>query len=153
MREKWNLKNGQSRVIRCGLFAAERLRHHCRRVNAEPVSGKRPGGAQFVISDNHGVVSARGVTPQRVTLPKSDNRYFGKLTYNVTFLHAGYYPTLVPLQTRTTHWYTFGNLLFLGVPGWFLVDPFNGGMYDIYPQRVNALMQPCPRGPWRDTCE
>ena len=112
-----------------------------------------PVGAQFVISDNHGVVSARGVTPQRVTLPKSDNRYFGKLTYNVTFLHAGYYPTLVPLQTRATHWYTFGNLLFLGVPGWFVVDPFNGGMYDIYPQRVNALMQPCPRGPWRDTCE
>lgn len=112
-----------------------------------------PSGANFVISDNHGRVKARGVTPQRVTLPKSDNSYFGKLSYSVTFMQAGHYPTIVPLETRKTAWYLFGNIISFGVPGWFLVDPFNGGMYTLYPPRVNALMQPCPRGPWRQTCE
>lgn len=111
-----------------------------------------PSGANFVISDNHGMVQARGTTPQYVTLPKADNSYFGQLTYTATFTHENHYPLLVPLESRVNGWYTFGNLLFLGAPGWLVVDPFNGAMYTLYPAQVHAILQPCPRGPWRHTC-
>lgn len=112
----------------------------------------QPTGASFVISDNHGMVAARGVTPQYITLPKADNSYFGRLTYTVTFSLEDHYRNIVPLESRLNGWYTFGNLLFLGAPGWLVVDPFNGAMYTLYPAQVNAIMQPCPRGPWRHTC-
>ncbi|OAT19946.1 hypothetical protein [Buttiauxella noackiae] len=112
----------------------------------------KPTGANFVISDNNGMIAARGTTPQYITLPKADGSYFGKLSYTVTLMHSDHYPLIVPLQSRLNGWYTFGNLLFLGVPGWLLIDPFNGGMYKIYPEHLNAIMRPCPRGPWSYTC-
>ncbi|RPH30959.1 hypothetical protein EHN07_01480 [Buttiauxella warmboldiae] len=112
----------------------------------------KPTGANFVISDNHGTIAARGITPQYITLPKADGSYFGKLSYTVTFLDANHYPTIVPLQSRLNGWYTFGNLITFGIPGWLLIDPFNGGMYKIYPMQINAIMRPCPRGPFSYTC-
>jgi hypothetical protein len=35
-------------------------------------------------------------------------------------------------------WYIAGNLVFGGLIGWFIVDPFNGAMYNLSPETIDA---------------
>jgi len=37
-------------------------------------------------------------------------------------------------------WYIGGNILFGGLIGWFLVDPWNGHMYNLEPENINATL-------------
>jgi hypothetical protein len=111
-----------------------------------------PTNAFFAIADDSGLVVAMGKTPQSVTLKKADGSYFGRRNYTLTLKQDGYYSVMMPLEYRLSHWYTFGNLIVLGVPGWFIVDPFNGGMYTLKEERVHPVMRLCPRGPFNYMC-
>ena len=111
-----------------------------------------PTDSVFVIADNNGQIVAQGRTPQSVILDKSDNSYFGKRTYTLTVTRDGYYSTIMPLEYRHSYWYTFGNVIFLGVPGWLIIAPYFGGMYTFKESQVNALMRACPPGPFRYMC-
>lgn len=111
-----------------------------------------PAQSPFIITDSSGRIAASGTTPQYVMLKKADGSYFGGIRYTLVLSRPGYSSEVVPLRTRFSHWYTFGNLVFLGVPGWLLVDPFSGAMYTFRQDRLHIQLRPCPRGPWFYTC-
>ncbi|MTH48663.1 putative periplasmic lipoprotein [Intestinirhabdus alba] len=111
-----------------------------------------PADAHFVITDGKGLVVASGKTPQTVTLKKSDGSYFGKQDYMLMLRQQGYYSANILLEHGLSRWYTFGNLIFFGVPGWLVVDPFFGGMYTLKEERVHVDMRPCAPGPYTSMC-
>jgi hypothetical protein len=65
---------------------------------------------------------------------------------------AGFYSESMPLEYRLSHWYTFGNIIFFGVPGWLIVDPFFGGMYTFKADKIDIWMRPCEPGPFNYMC-
>lgn len=111
-----------------------------------------PTNTAFVIADSTGNIVVKGTTPQSVILKKSDGSYFGKRAYTLAIAREGYYSTVMPLEYRYSYWYTFGNIIFFGVPGWLIVDPYFGGMYTLKSPRVNVVMRPCRLGPFRYMC-
>lgn len=111
-----------------------------------------PANVPFVITDENGGIAVSGTTPQYVSLKKSDGSYFGNVAYTLTLHKEGFYSTAIPLEYRFSHWYTFGNIIFFGVPGWLIVDPFFGGMYTFKQDTIHTWMRPCPRGPFNYMC-
>lgn len=99
-----------------------------------------PQGVRFVVQDETGRAVAEGVTPQTVSLLKSDGSYFGKKRYTLQLERAGYVPQTIPLELSPNLWYILGNIPLGGIPGWLIVDPFNGGMYKIKPARIYTQM-------------
>lgn len=104
-----------------------------------------PAGANFEIKDDSGRVVAQGKTPQGVALAKSDGSYFGKKNYQITLIKDGSQPVTLPIKASANGWYIGGNILFGGLIGWLLVDPFNGGMYTLSPKETNAFLAPQSR--------
>jgi len=101
-----------------------------------------PQGVKFVVQDETGRTVAEGVTPKTVSLLKSDGTYLGKKKYTLQLERDGYVPQTIPLQEHANLWYILGNIPLGGIPGWLIVDPFNGGMYNIEPQKVQTIMNP-----------
>lgn len=100
-----------------------------------PISST-PSDAQIAVVDESGVEVFKGQTPTTVTLQKSTGRYWGKKNYKVTISKEGYAPQVIPLTASANGWYMFGNLVFGGLIGYFVVDPFNGNMYTLSPDNV-----------------
>ncbi|MBB1202299.1 hypothetical protein EGM70_18640 [Enterobacteriaceae bacterium 89] len=111
-----------------------------------------PEQAKFIITDNHGNIVAKGTTPQTVQLKKSDGSYFGRISYTLSVMQDGYNSEGIPLEYRLSRWYTFGNIIFFGVPGWLIVDPFFGGMYTFRNDKMHIWLRPCPQGPYSYMC-
>lgn len=105
-----------------------------------------PAQAKFIVKDNSGVTVARGLTPQSVSLEKSDGSYFGKKEYTITFCKDGYKQTSLPINSDKNGWYIGGNIMFGGLIGWFGVDPFHGGMYTLSPEKTNVQLLPEANG-------
>ena len=101
-----------------------------------------PPGATFVVQDETGRAVAQGITPKTVVLDKSDGSYFGKKSYLVMMEIPGYVPLTVPLREKANLWYLLGNIPLGGFPGWLLVDPFYGGMYNIEPAQIQPVINP-----------
>ena len=97
-----------------------------------------PSNAGVIITDETAKQIFAGTTPATVTLKKSDGSYFGGKTYHVEIKKPGYSPRTVELTTSANGWYIGGNILFGGLIGWLIVDPFNGGMYTLSPDEINA---------------
>ncbi|PKH20235.1 hypothetical protein CIG19_18975 [Enterobacterales bacterium CwR94] len=100
----------------------------------------QPPGASFQIKDETGRIVSQGTTPQGVTLAKSDGSYFGKKAYQITFSKDGFQPVTLPIKSSVNGWYIGGNIVFGGLIGWLVVDPFNGGMYNLNPKETNPIM-------------
>jgi len=47
-------------------------------------------------------------------------------------------PRTVKVETSPNGWYIAGNIVFGGIIGWFIVDPFSGAMYNLSPESINA---------------
>ncbi|MEM8017554.1 hypothetical protein Q4R00_18140, partial [Morganella morganii] len=75
---------------------------------------------------------------QGVTLQKSTGNYFGKKQYEVTLSKEDSKPVTLPLKANANGWYVGGNIIFGGLIGWLIVDPFNGGMYTLHPEKIDA---------------
>ncbi|WGM02935.1 hypothetical protein [Arsenophonus nasoniae] len=99
-----------------------------------------PTDAEFTIKDERGAIISHGKTPQGVTLEKSDGSYFGKKSYEITLTKDGFNQVTLPLRNSANGWYIGGNIVFGGLIGWLVVDPFNGGMYTIHPKEINAVL-------------
>lgn len=102
----------------------------------------QPSGAHFVVQDESGIIVAQGITPKTVALKKSDGSYFGKKRYQVMLERPGFVPQTLPLRERANLWYVLGNIPLGGFPGWLLVDPFYGGMYNIEPDILQTTLDP-----------
>jgi hypothetical protein len=97
-----------------------------------------PDLASVVIVDETGAPVFRGTTPTTVTLAKSDGSYWGKKSYTVTVTRPGYASQTIPVTASANGWYIAGNLVFGGLIGWFIVDPFSGGMYTLRPKQIES---------------
>jgi hypothetical protein len=99
-----------------------------------------PDSATVLITDEKGVQLFRGQTPTSVTLHKSDGSYWGGKDYTVTISKEGYDAQTIAVTSSPNGWYIAGNIVFGGLIGWFIVDPFNGGMYNLSPEQITASM-------------
>lgn len=99
-----------------------------------------PDGVHYKVKDERGVTVAQGTTPGSVTLSKHDGSYFGKKSYVVTFEKEGYQPATAALTANANGKYILGNFFFGGLVGWLLLDPLNGGMYDLSPEKILVEM-------------
>lgn len=99
-----------------------------------------PSEASITITDEKGAEIFKGTTPTNVTLRKSDGSYFGGKTFVVAVEKSGYQTVKVTLDTKMNGWYAGGNLLFGGLIGWLIVDPFTGAMYTIKPENVDTQL-------------
>jgi len=97
-----------------------------------------PDEAVIDIKDEKGIAVFKGKTPATVTLDKSNGTYWGKKSYVVTITKPGFQPQTVQLNASANGWYIGGNIIFGGLIGWFIVDPFNGAMYTLSPKAISA---------------
>jgi hypothetical protein len=104
-----------------------------------PISSD-PELASIVIFDETGAQVFKGTTPTKVTLPKSDGSYWGKKSFTVTITKPGYTSRTIPITASANGWYIGGNIVFGGIIGWFIVDPFNGAMYTLTPKQLDAAL-------------
>jgi len=105
-----------------------------------PISST-PGAADIIITDEKGINIFKGQTPTSVTLHKSDGSYWGKKNYTVKISKAGFQPQIIPITASANGWYIGGNIIFGGLIGWFIVDPFNGAMYTLSPDQITSELE------------
>lgn len=104
-----------------------------------PVSSV-PSEANVSIVDEKGAEVFKGATPTTVTLQKSDGSYWGKKSYTVRISKPGFQTQTIPVTASANGWYIAGNIVFGGLIGWFIVDPFNGNMYNLSPESINSSL-------------
>lgn len=100
-----------------------------------------PAAANIRITDETGATIFEGKTPTNVVLQKSNGHYWGKKSYQIQITRSGYAPQIIPVTAKANGWYIAGNLVFGGLIGWFVVDPFNGAMYTLSPTHINASLE------------
>lgn len=99
-----------------------------------------PSDAKVLITDEKGSAIFKGNTPTTVTLHKSDGSYWGGKSYTVQITKEGYQTQIISVASSPNGWYLAGNFVFGGLIGWFIVDPFNGAMYNLSPQQISASL-------------
>lgn len=99
-----------------------------------------PSNAAISIVDEKGSQIFKGTTPSSVTLHKSDGSYWGKKSFTVEITKAGYEKQIIPITASANGWYIGGNLVFGGLIGWFIVDPQNGAMYTLSPEKITSTL-------------
>ena len=106
-----------------------------------------PDKAAFTITDEKGVKIKSGNLPETISLDKSDGSYFGGKTYTVEISMDGYQTKQVIVNSKANGWFVGGNLIFGGLIGWLIVDPFTGAMYNLSPDQVNGDLEKSTRAP------
>lgn len=106
---------------------------------ALPISST-PSNASVLITDEKGKQVFKGTTPTSVSLQKSDGSYFGGKSFTVQIDKEGYATQVISVKARANGWYIAGNLVFGGLIGWLIIDPFNGGMYKLSPDTVSSSL-------------
>lgn len=99
-----------------------------------------PSAATIQITDETGTIVFKGQTPTNVTLEKSTGKYWGKKSYTVTISRDGFKTQTISVTAKANGWYIGGNIIFGGLIGWFIVDPFNGAMYNLTPDKINTSL-------------
>lgn len=94
-----------------------------------------PKGANFTISDKNNIEIESGQTPADVIL-KSGDGYFTKAEYQISYSKDGYNSEYTRIKAKIDPWY-FGNIIFGGIIGLFIIDPVTGAMYEL-PDSVNT---------------
>ena len=65
-------------------------------------------------------------------------KYWGKKSYTVRVSKEGFEPQAISIAASANGWYIGGNIIFGVLIGWFIVDPFNGGMYNLTPEKIDG---------------
>ena len=99
-----------------------------------------PCEAVIKITDEEGTEIFIGKTPTTVTLEKADGSYFGGKAYTVIISKEGYETQTIPVVAKANEWYFAGNYICGGPIGWLIIDPFNGSMYTLKPEKLNTYM-------------
>jgi hypothetical protein len=104
-----------------------------------------PPGADVKIVDEDGTVTFQGQTPADVSLPKSTGHFFGGKTYTVSVSKDGFASQSIEITHHVNGLYKFGNIFPAGPIGYFAVDPFHGGMYDLNPVSIDISLEAEPK--------
>lgn len=106
-----------------------------------PVSvTSNPAGAKCTISKTSGVAVHTGNTPMVVTLDSSDG-FFSSADYTLSCEKEGYATSEAKIEGHLNGWY-WGNIVFGGVIGLFIVDPATGAMWRLDDTAVVNLEAP-----------
>lgn len=98
-----------------------------------------PTGAKCIIDNEKGEQLYSGETPMKLHLSGSRG-YFESATYTIYCWKQGYSPTKVDLSSSINGWY-WGNILFGGLVGMFMVDPVTGAMWKLKDPQVVSLVK------------
>lgn len=85
--------------------------------------------ADIEITNSKGAIVYTGQTPTTVWLKPSSSGYFSPEKYVVKASKKGYSTSYTSIDWHISNWYWFGNFVFGGLVGWFIVDPLTGKMY------------------------
>ena len=85
--------------------------------------------AKIEVTNSSGAVVYSGQTPTTVYLKSSKSGYFNPEKYIIKAPKDGYATGFTTIDYHVSNWYWFGNILFGGLIGWFIVDPITGDMY------------------------
>ncbi|PMR69401.1 hypothetical protein [Halomonas heilongjiangensis] len=99
-----------------------------------------PSKAQVLIIDETSKEVFAGETPTTVQLRKADGSYFGGKSYTVHIAKEGFQERTMMINSTPNGWYIGGNLVFGGLIGWLIVDPFTGAMYNLTPDQINTTL-------------
>jgi len=97
-----------------------------------------PPGAEFTIHDRQGRLVHRGRTPAIVDL-KASNGFFKRGIYRTELTFEGRTPAVATLRSQVNGWY-WGNVVFGGLIGFLIVDPWTGAMYRLDRGMVHELL-------------
>ena len=103
-------------------------------VNSAPV------GVSFEVKNEDNRVVASGVTPTNIML-KSGAGYFNGEEYTFTFTSDCNSTRQQILDSELDGWY-FGNILFGGLIGLFVVDPLTGAMFKLPETLLSKALLP-----------
>lgn len=92
------------------------------------------------ITNSQGALVYKGQAPTSVMLKTSKQGYFSPEKYTVKASKPGYATRYQTIDWHVSNWYIFGNLVFGGIFGWFIVDPLTGHMY--YLDEVASVQLP-----------
>lgn len=128
----------------CSLLLIVTLLSSCATIVSKSVwpvrIGSSPEGADVTITDiGEGKKVHTGKTPTTVTL-SSKGGYFKGKTYRVEISKEGYTTQSTEIRSTINGWY-IGNLLFRGLIGLLIVDPFIGAMWTLDPKDVNFILE------------
>ena len=96
------------------------------------------------VTNSQGDVVYKGKTPTALNLKTSKSGYFNPEKYLVKASKNGYATQYTPIDYHISNWYWFGNAVFGGLIGWFIVDPITGEMYYL-DEVANVNMTPLPK--------
>lgn len=100
-----------------------------------------PDKAHIKIKNSQGLTIKDTITPNVVTLRRSDGSYFGSERYQIEITKEGYTSKNFLIESKVNNWYLFGNIMLGGLIGWFIVDPVTGRMYDLKPDILNETLE------------
>ena len=81
------------------------------------------------VTNSEGAVVYQGKSPTSIYLKTAKPGYFKPENYQIKASKDGYATQYTPIDSHISNWYWFGNLVFGGLIGWFIVDPLTGDMY------------------------
>jgi len=105
------------------------------------IISSRPSNAKISITDEGDWDVFEGRTPAKVNLKKNEGNYFGGKDYTVRISKKCYDSRLLSISSYPNAWYFVGNLFFGGLIGYFIVDPQNGGMYTLSPEKIDVPLR------------
>jgi len=97
-----------------------------------------PSGATVEIFDRSNMQVAKITTPAQIALKKGA-RYFSGQTYTVKVTKEGYKPSSFRIDNNVNIGaYLVGNILFVGILGYVIVDPLTGAMWNLEASNVTT---------------
>ncbi len=102
-----------------------------------------PTPAKFKVYDDWNRVVQQGKTPAMVGLERGQG-FFQRARYRIETEAEGCDPASAMLNGSINPWY-FGNAIFGGFLGFFIIDPLNGAMWKL-DRRPPVLVMDCEGG-------
>lgn len=96
-----------------------------------------PSPASMTVKDAAGTVLYNGTSPYTMVVRASAG-YFQKAEYVMSAKAEGRKASARTVLPSISGWY-WGNIVFGGLIGWFIVDPLTGAMYTLEPRYVLPL--------------
>lgn len=89
-----------------------------------------PSGAKVTLESSNGSVLRTEYDSLNHELKRGDGYFEGK-NYVVKVEKEGFQTQSISINSEVSGMYLGGNILFGGLIGWFIVDPYTGGMWNL----------------------
>ncbi len=105
-----------------------------------PIMSQPDEATVEITSIKTGDIVFKAKTPYTAFLRRDDG-FFSKAKYKIKISKDNYLPQEQQIEARLNGWY-WGNIVFGGLIGWFIVDPATGAMWKINEENINVKLYP-----------